>query len=179
MQLDPVVTSSCALVVAVIFANALVHKLRHPGWFRQQLADYGLLPASLVKPVARLLPWLEALIALALLIPVSRSAAAISAALLLALYAAAIGINLWRGRRDIDCGCSGPGQAQPLRPQLLGRNALLITLAVLAACPPLLRDFALFDLFIVIASAATGLLLYAAADALMANTPRLMKLIGR
>ena len=68
MQLDPVVTSSCALVVAVIFANALVHKLRHPGWFRQQLADYGLLPASLVKPVARLLPWLEALIALALII---------------------------------------------------------------------------------------------------------------
>ena len=41
--------------------------------------------------------------------------AAAAAALLLALYAGAIGVNLARGRRDIDCGCGGPASRQPIR----------------------------------------------------------------
>lgn len=179
MHSDPIFIIASALAIAVLLASAATHKVRAPARFARQLADYQLLPDSLVRPVARLVPLLELAIAFALLLPVSRGWAALSAASLLALYAAAIGINLWRGRRDIDCGCAGPDQAQPLRPVLLLRNSVLVVLALLASVTPIARDMTLFDGFVTVAAAAVALLIYAAADGLLANAPLLLKLIGR
>lgn len=179
MHSDPIFIIASALAIAVLLASAATHKVRAPARFARQLADYQLLPDSLVRPVARLVPLLELAIAFALLLPVSRGWAALSAASLLALYAAAIGINLWRGRRDIDCGCAGPDQAQPLRPGLLLRNSVLVVLALLASVAPIARDMTLFDGFVTVAAAAVALLIYAAADGLLANAPLLLKLIGR
>lgn len=179
MPLDPILIHACALALAAILATAATHKLRAPRWFAAQLEAYALLPAPLVKPAARALPLVEGAVAVALLLPVSRSAAALAAAALLAAYAGAIAVNLWRGRRDIDCGCAGPGESQPLRPVLLLRNAALLGLALLAALPPLPRALGLFDGFVAIAAAAVLLLLYAAADGLLTNAPRLLKLTGR
>ncbi|NUT78500.1 methylamine utilization protein MauE [Pseudomonas sp. C1C7] len=179
MQSDPIFIIASAIAIAVLLASAATHKVRAPARFARQLGDYQLLPEALVRPVARLVPFLELAIAFALLVPVSRHWAALSAASLLALYAAAIGINLWRGRRDIDCGCAGPDQAQPLRPVLLLRNSVLVALALLASVAPVLRDMTVFDGFVTLASAAVALLIYAAADGLLANSPLLLKLIGR
>lgn len=179
MHSDPIFIIASALAIAVLLASAATHKVRAPARFARQLADYQLLPDSLVRPVARLVPLLELAIAFALLVPVSRGWAALSAASLLALYAAAIGINLWRGRRDIDCGCAGPDQAQPLRPVLLLRNSVLVVLALLASVAPIARDMTVFDGFVTVAAAAVALLIYAAADGLLANSPLLLKLIGR
>jgi len=179
MHSDPIFIIASAIAIAVLLASAATHKVRAPARFARQLADYQLLPDSLVRPVARLIPLLELAIAFALLVPVSRGWAALSAAGLLALYAAAIGINLWRGRRDIDCGCAGPDQAQPLRPVLLLRNSVLVVLALLASVAPIARDMTLFDGFVTVAAAAVALLIYAAADGLLANSPLLLKFIGR
>jgi hypothetical protein len=179
MTLDPIFIIASALAVAVLLASAATHKLRAPGRFSRQLADYQLLPEALVRPISRVIPLLELLIAFALLVPFSRAIAAVSAAVLIALYAAAIGINLWRGRRDIDCGCAGPDQAQPLRPILLARNAVLVALALLASSTPIVRDLGFFDGFVTVAASAVALLIYAAADGLLANSPLLLKLIGR
>ena len=179
MQSDPIFINACALAISALLASAATHKVRAPGRFARQLADYQLLPAALVRPSARLIPLLELAIAFALLVPVSRGWAALAAASLLALYAAAIGINLWRGRRDIDCGCAGPDQAQPLRPVLLLRNSVLVALALLASVAPVVRDMTVFDGFVTLAAAAVALLIYAAADGLLANSPLLLKLIGR
>jgi hypothetical protein len=179
MHSDPIFIIASAVAIAVLLASAATHKVRAPARFARQLADYQLLPDSLVRPGARLIPLLELASAFALLVPVSRGWAALSAASLLALYAAAIGINLWRGRRDIDCGCAGPDQAQPLRPVLLLRNSALVVLALLASVAPIARDMTLFDGFVTVAAAAVALLIYAAADGLLANSPLLLKLIGR
>jgi hypothetical protein len=179
MTLDPIFIIASALAVAVLLASAATHKLRAPGRFARQLADYQLLPEALVRPIGRVIPLLELLIAFALLVPFSRAIAAVGAAVLIALYAAAIGINLWRGRRDIDCGCAGPDQAQPLRPVLLARNAVLVALALLASTTPIVRDLGFFDGFVTVAASAVALLIYAAADGLLANSPLLLKLIGR
>jgi len=179
MHSDPIFIIASAIAIAVLLASAATHKVRAPARFARQLADYQLLPDSLVRPVARLVPLLELAIAFALLVPVSRGWAALSAASLLALYAAAIGINLWRGRADIDCGCAGPDQAQPLRPVLLLRNSVLVVLALLASVAPIARDMTVFDGFVTVAAAAVALLIYAAADGLLANSPLLLKLIGR
>jgi len=179
MQPDPIFVIASALAIAVILASAASHKLRAPARFAGQLEDYQLLPAGLVRVVSRLLPMVELATAFALLVPASRGVAALVAVALLALYAGAIGINLWRGRRDIDCGCAGPGQTQPLRPVLLARNSVLVALALLASIAPQTRDLGVFDGFVVIAASAVALLIYAAADGLLANSPRLLKLIGR
>ncbi|MBS69052.1 MAG: methylamine utilization protein MauE [Pseudomonas sp.] len=179
MQPDPIFVIAAALAVAVILASAATHKLRAPARFASQLEDYQLLPQALVRPVARVLPCIEAVLAFALLVPAARQVAAFAAAALLAGYALAIAINLWRGRRDIDCGCAGPQQAQPIRPVLLTRNAVLVGLALVASLAPLSRALGVFDGFVVIAASAVALLIYAAADGLMANSPRLLKLIGR
>ncbi|WP_338581586.1 MauE/DoxX family redox-associated membrane protein [Pseudomonas sp. MAG733B] len=179
MQSDPIFIIASALAISALLASAATHKVRAPARFAKQVADYQLLPAALVRTSARLIPLLELAIAFALLVPVSRGWAALSAASLLALYAAAIGINLWRGRRDIDCGCAGPDQAQPLRPVLLLRNSVLVAVALLASVTPVVRDMTVFDGFVTVASAAVALLIYAAAAGLMANSPLLLKLIGR
>lgn len=179
MPLDPILIHACALALAAILATAASHKLRAPRWFASQLEAYALLPAGLLQPVTRLLPLLEGAVALGLLLPASHSAAALAAGVLMLAYGAAIAINLWRGRRDIDCGCAGPGESQPLRPVLLLRNAALLGLALLAGAPSLAREIGLFDGFVAIAAAAVILLLYAAVDGLLTNAPRLLKLTGR
>ena len=179
MHIDPIFIIASAIAIAVLLASAATHKVRAPARFARQLADYQLLHQALVRPIARLVPLLELGIAFALLVPLSRSWAALAAAGLLALYAAAIGINLWRGRADTDCGCAGPDQAQPLRPVLLARNSALVALALLASVAPVARDLTLFDGFVTLAAAAVALLIYAAADGLLANSPLLLKLIGR
>ncbi|MBF4559813.1 methylamine utilization protein MauE [Pseudomonas sp. p50] len=179
MHIDPIFIIASALAIAVLLASAATHKLRAPARFAKQLADYQLLPEALVRPSARVIPAVELAIAFALLVPVSRSWAALTAASLIALYAAAIGINLWRGRRDIDCGCAGPDQAQPLRPVLLLRNSVLVGLALLASVAPIVRDLNVFDGFVTLFASAVALLIYAAADGLLANSPLLHKLIGR
>lgn len=179
MHIDPIFIIASALAIAVLLASAATHKLRAPARFAKQLADYQLLPEALVRPSARVIPVVELAIAFALLVPVSRSWAALTAASLIALYAAAIGINLWRGRRDIDCGCAGPDQVQPLRPVLLLRNSVLVGLALLASVAPIVRDLNVFDGFVTLFASAVALLIYAAADGLLANSPLLHKLIGR
>ncbi|MNN73057.1 hypothetical protein D3C81_1891450 [compost metagenome] len=62
---------------------------------------------------------------------------------------------------------------------LLARNGVLVALALLAAVAPQARDLGLFDGFVVIAASATALFIYATAEGLLANGPRLLKLIGR
>ncbi|MVV48710.1 methylamine utilization protein MauE [Pseudomonas sp. PB120] len=179
MYVDPIFIIASALAISVLLASAATHKLRAPARFAKQLADYQLLPDAVVRPVSRVIPVLELALAFALLVPVSRTCAALGAASLIALYAAAIGINLWRGRRDIDCGCAGPDQAQPLRPVLLLRNSVLVGVALLTSALPAVRDLGFFDGFVTVAASAVALLIYAAADGLLANSPLLLKLIGR
>jgi hypothetical protein len=59
------------------------------------------------------------------------------AALLLSGFAAAIAINLARGRKAIDCGCFQSALRQPLRIVLVARNLLLV-----AAILPLVESSA-------------------------------------
>ena len=85
MHLDPIFIIASALTVAVLLASAATHKVRAPARFAKQLADYQLLPDVLVRPVARVIPVVELVIAFALLVPVSRYSAALTAASPIAL----------------------------------------------------------------------------------------------
>jgi hypothetical protein len=97
---------------------------------------------------------------------------AVAAIALLALYSAAIALNLARGRRDIDCGCLGPGHRQPLSEWLVARNAAAAIAAATLLAPVDGRPWSWLDALSVSACAACLALLWAAANRLLETWPR-------
>ncbi len=178
-MLDPVLVIASSTALAALLASAASHKLRDLRAFSAIVRASQVLPSAWAPASTVSLALAELALALALLTPAWRSLAALGVVLLMVLYASAISLNLWRGRRDIDCGCSGPGAAQPLRPVLLLRNLIIALLAGLAALPMGERALGALDIFVVIAAAAVALLIHVAVDGLLANQPRLAKLTGR
>lgn len=174
--MDPVFVLIAALMLAWLFATAGWSKLRQPYYYLGVFKGYDLrwLPSH------RLTIWLvasvELSIALALLLMPTRPIAALAAAGLLFLYAAVIALNIWRGKREIDCGCGGPAARQPLSSGLLARNGLLISLALVAGAEMSARSLGLFDFFMVLWGAALLALFYQAAEQLRANQHQLVRL---
>jgi hypothetical protein len=112
--------------LGLVFVRALLHKLGTFEEFAGTVRDYRLVPWP--RAVALALTLAEAAVVIGLLWPATRQIAAVAGAALLAGYALAIGINLWRGRTAIDCGCGVRGQG--ISPLHLARNAVLIGFAV-------------------------------------------------
>jgi hypothetical protein len=122
-------------LIALVFLSAAIGKMRSWPIFQGVVANYRLLPQVLVGPVTYALPPAEAAIGAILPTGLLAPWAEGAAALLLAAFAVAIGINLLRGRRHIDCGCFQSTLKQPLRWTLVSRNVLLALLAAAAAAP--------------------------------------------
>ena len=92
------------LILAVIFLLASVPKIIAPHEFAIAVFRYQLLPDAAINLMAIFLPWIELVAAIAILFPrVSDGAAAILFGLL-AVFTAAISIDLVRGI-NISCGC--------------------------------------------------------------------------
>ncbi len=174
-MLDPALELVLRGALALLFGSSALHKARDPAAFRAALEGYALLPARLGGVAVLALTSAEALLAATLLAPASlgaRAPALLAAVALLGLYAAAIAVNLARGRRDIDCGCAGPRSRQPLSGWLVARNALLAALALACARGVAPRPLVWIDAVTVAGgivllaaawSAAHGLLAHAAA----------------
>ncbi|MGI9592495.1 MAG: MauE/DoxX family redox-associated membrane protein [Myxococcota bacterium] len=171
-SLDPALGFALRLALAGLWGLAVAHKAADPRAFRRAVADYRLVPAPLTGAAAWTLTVCEVALAATLLVPATSAAAALGSAALLGLYALAMGVNLARGRRDLDCGCSAPGRSRPLGEGLLVRNALLAALSLAAALPLAPRSLGWLDAITVAAGAVTLLLLHAGAEAALANAPR-------
>ena len=123
------------VLVALIFLTAALGKSRHRLAFQGVVTNYRLLPEIAVPGFALLLPLVEATVAAALLIAPA-AAPEVSAATLLILFAAAMAINIFRGRRHIDCGCFQSALKQTLSWTLVARNVALALLLVIPAAVP-------------------------------------------
>lgn len=129
-MLDPALALAFKLFLAGLFLASGAAKLARPARFRQALADYRLLPAPLLWPVALAVALVEVGAAGALFsVPPVAGLAALALAGLCLLYAAGIGINLARGRTSIDCGCLG-SSGQGIGMSLVVRNLLLAAAAL-------------------------------------------------
>jgi uncharacterized membrane protein YphA (DoxX/SURF4 family) len=115
-------------VLVAIFFRAALGKMSDLADFRSAVANYRLLPAAAVPAVALALPFAEAAAALLLAVGVLTGPVAALLALLLVIFAAAIAVNLARGR-VFDCGCAGSA------PRKIGWQhvAVNLTLAAVAA----------------------------------------------
>lgn len=91
--------------LAGIFVYAGSVKLLSPESFAVLIEAYGILPDSLLLPVAIALPALEVAAGIGLFFDIEGSLAIIAS--LLALFIAFVGYGVWLGL-DIDCGCFGP-----------------------------------------------------------------------
>ncbi len=111
------------LVLGLVFALSALSKITAPGLFRTSVEAYHLLPLDLVGPFAAALPWIEALLALYLLVGLFLRPTAVVTALLLALFTGALAISLAQGNTAHGCGClpdSGPLGSLPLVTWLSG-----------------------------------------------------------
>lgn len=171
-MIDPTLSLVLRGTVALLLVGAALHKLRDLASFRFALSGYSLLPTWAIAPAAFLFAIVEAALAPALLLPQTAGAAALTAAALLLVYAAAIGINLARGRRHIDCGCSGPAHRQTISGALVGRNLVLAVLAMAGALPQTQRSYSWMDTFTFVSAVLLLLLLYHSIDTLIAQSRR-------
>lgn len=171
--MDPLVSKIIAIGLGLMFLAAAWHKVGDRAQFRVTLLEYQVLPQSLVAPAAVLLPLLEAALGLSWLAGYPDTGlTAIASASLLAAYALAIGINLFRGRVHFDCGCGFAGKSdneQYLSGGLLLRNAVLIVLALSTLWPAGRRDLGIGDYLTLLAALLAISLLFAAANQLLAN----------
>lgn len=176
ISLDPVPVWVLTLSLVGLWARAGLHKLRDVARFGGTLEAYAILPHAIVSPVSWLIPMSELLLAIGLVLPFSRRAAAAAGALLLVLYATAIGINLSRGRRELDCGCSGFGREQRISPLLVLRNAVLALLSLgIAVLPPAERPWRWIDAYTVAAAVLAIALIYLTAEQLTRTAQRLTR----
>jgi uncharacterized membrane protein YphA (DoxX/SURF4 family) len=115
-------------LISLVFLTASYGKLRHGTSFQGVVANYRLLPDAMVAPVAYLIPPVELLLSATLLLGLAFPWPELAAAGLLLLFALAMGINLRRGRRHIDCGCFQSALKQTLSGVLVMRNVVLALL---------------------------------------------------
>lgn len=172
-----VLTASYFLVM--LFAAAALHKLVDRAGFVRIVQDYQVLPAPLARPVSLAVILAELIIAAALVVPGFQAAGALLAATLLILYAGAIGLNLARGRRRIDCGCSWGRTGGGLSHRLILRNLVLAGLAVVLVIIGRASGASLFIHLNAMVGAATVWALYSTLDLLTSNTVGTLAKEGR
>jgi Methylamine utilisation protein MauE len=169
---DPAAIWAARLALAAVFALAAVTKLRALDEFIGVVHNYRVLPEMLARPVAYGLPPLEAAIALGLLTEPTRTLAGSGAAFLLLVFGLAMGVNLVRGRVEIDCGCFASALKQRISWSLVARNLVLIGLALLALQSPLpARTATWLDLVTVGTAVLGAVLLYVAFTQLRSLAP--------
>src|SRR5262245_2612191 len=176
--MDPVLDATLRTALALLFVVAAAHKLRDLSRFRATIAEYRILPTGLAAPAAALVVAAELGVATALVLPAGRSIGLAGAAGLLAMYGAAIAVNLVRGRRHIDCGCAGPAARRPISGWLVARNAVVVTAALAGLVPPSPRPLSWVDGVTVAGATAALAALYAACDRLLALAPVRARLRG-
>ena len=177
-MIDPVIELSIRLALAFLFAAAAWHKVSDRVRFGAVIDAYDLLPSWLVASAARLLPLVEASIAIGLLYPPSQDGAVIAAVSLFVLYTAAISVNLARGRREIDCGCFAASARVPLSSWLVFRNVVLIVAACALLIPVRTRTLIWVDGLTVAMALTTVSVLWAAGQRLAQTGPALRRFGG-
>ena len=171
---DPVAVGAVVGALALVLFAAAWHKVTQAEVFAAALQAYELVPVGAVLAVGRALPLVEAAIGIGMLVPLTRQPALIGFAALMLLYAGAMGVNLLRGRRQIDCGCGG--ESHPLSWALVLRNAVLAALALAVSGPTSQRGFEWLDGMTLVAGVLAFYGLYLLFDELLRHASRLGQL---
>jgi hypothetical protein len=163
--IDPVIHLLIALAFVALFGSAAAAKLRAPAIFRATLADYRLVPRAVLHVASGLVIGVEVAVAVGLIWPATRAACSVIGAGVMLLYGAAIAINLARGRREIDCGCSL--RRRPIGRWMVVRNLLFAVVLPVLALPVGPRELGTGDIATLGAALLVLTLLYGSLDLLL------------
>jgi Methylamine utilisation protein MauE len=158
--MDPLLELTVAWALAVLFAASTAHKLAALAEWPGVVRNYRLLPETLTVTAAGVLLIAGALTAAALVWPATRRIGACAAAAQLIVFAAAIAVNLRRGRMSIDCGCFASRLRQRLSGWVVARNLILAPLALGLLLPEKPRELTALDIATALAAVATLAFLY-------------------
>ncbi|TFH29300.1 MAG: methylamine utilization protein MauE [Myxococcales bacterium] len=170
MTVDPVIVVICRWLLALLFASAAWHKISDWTAYRIVVHDYEILPRALVTPAAAGFVVAEMVAALTLPWRAATETGVALVVVLLVAYSLAITVNLARGRRELECGCTPSVYRQPLSAKLLVRNAILLVVACVALLPTTERAISWVDASTVFAAVASGTLLWNASQLLMSTS---------
>lgn len=171
---DPVIVHAAAAAVGIILIVGALAKLRDLELFRYAVDNYGLLGGAAAALFARAFPVLELLAGLALIPDATRSFGVLLALAVLAVATGAVALALLRGAGRIECGCGNDNQR--ISWALVGRNLGLAAVTALAAAEELPRKLGPVDYCSVAGAILALLVVYAAANQLLANQPLLKEL---
>ena len=166
-MIDPDVGGLIVASLALLFATASWHKWRALTEFGAVLVNYRLVPDRLAPLLRFFVPALELSIAIGLLVAPLRAAAVLTGIAVLLGYASAIGINLRRGRRELDCGCGARRDRRPIAPWMVWRNLLLAATLSAALLPWSPRGAEVVDVLTIAGGIAIVALLYLAIDQML------------
>ncbi|MAN62264.1 MAG: methylamine utilization protein MauE [Parvibaculum sp.] len=168
-MLDPVIDFAFRGAFAALLLSAAWHKLRDPIAFWQAVSGYKLLPQTFERPVSRIIPFVEIVIALSLFLFSASALPVLTALSLWIVYGGAIAINLLRGREELDCGCGGIGADQKIHWGLVVRNGVLAITTGFLLLPATDRALGWFDFATAGFAVLLLLLIYATAEHLLRN----------
>jgi uncharacterized membrane protein YphA (DoxX/SURF4 family) len=131
-RVESVIVLVLRVVLGAIFIVAGASKVGHADLFAAQIAGFKLLPAIVIAPMALALPYLELLLGGYLIVGLFTRTSAWVAAVLLALFDAAIASAVVRGM-TVSCGCFGPNDATVTTWSEVARDAVFVLLAVIVA----------------------------------------------
>ncbi|GAB6094629.1 DoxX family membrane protein [Desulfatiferula olefinivorans] len=132
-------------ILGGVFVYASIHKITDPGSFARIIYGYQLVPGVLINALAIVMPYVEFYGGVCLVLGVFPRAAAVLIEGLLAVFIAAIAVNLVRGH-EFDCGCFSvnTGSNTLSNIELLARDLLLFLVGLIPVVfrgrPLTLRD---------------------------------------
>lgn len=170
--LDPAIGYLIIAGSALLFVSAAVHKLRNLSRFTEIFTAYKVLPDALSRRLAWTIPCVELGVGAALLWPATRNMAVPAALAVLIAYAAGIGVNLLRGRVDLDCGCGAARDRRGIAAWMVWRNLILAAALGLTLLPWSTRSLNLTDVLTLVGGLLVGVILYASVDRLLGEVAR-------
>jgi hypothetical protein len=174
-SLNMLLAGAAAAFTALLFANAARHKISDWDALTGFVADYRVMPPGGVPLTCKIVIGAEIAVPASLLFREWRQYGAILAIGLLTVYAAAIALNLLRGRTYIDCGCGGA--TRPLAWSLVARNAILAGIAALVLLSSG-NDPPLSAVFIGIAVALMTWAAFVTVEQVLHNQARIRVILG-
>ena len=175
-MVDPVIKFVLQYSLVLLWLMAILHKVLDIPRFAATVADYKLLPVIFAGPIAVFVIMLEFCVMAALLFVPLLPVGPLGSAALLTVYGIAIGLNLARGRRNIDCGCFGPHARQQLGGWLVWRNLLLAVISLACSLPVSSRELLWLDNLTTVAAVSVLAGLYLIVVMLIANTDAVIRL---
>jgi len=166
-------SDASSLFIFWLFAVAGSHKLKpdNDRYFSDLLEEYGISNNGVALSIAKFVGTVEIVIGIAIVVPYTRSIAAVFAMAILFSYLLLMATQYYQGKRDLDCGCSGPGSDLKIGPAVLLRNSLLLVVAAscLNSSNGLFSGYWAFSILL----SLCGILVYLCSEQIMKNLQHL------